>query len=285
MRSIISLLILVVASCCTASADVSISRELYTNGGEVLEDLNLQGIDYKNDIYISDDTVYETADFTASSDQSTLKNRIHIYSLEGGFGAEVASVGEGLKGSRSLGAGIANFLSLGHDFSNGNLDASSYNGVTRGDEELEFDNGHYSSSIIVTPTAVFQSGAGIGPLIGDYDSTSVDHRLGLWYGGKYSNMDLQIDNDKDEGIRPAYYSWSASLGSQTGLLGFSQVAVGTSAGDSQIDVKISGTSSELSPKQISRHIYPLMLDESIQSEGDGGMFDDPDFNQMIDLLL
>lgn len=111
----------------------------------------------------------------------------------------------------------------------------------------------------------------------------MDHYLEMALKGKYSKIDLQLDCIKDDGVRLASYSWSSGVGADTASLGYTSISVGTSAGNAQMDVKANGESSELSPKEVSRHIYPLALDETIEADGDGA-FDDDDLSQMTDLL-
>ncbi|MHB8119470.1 MAG: hypothetical protein ACYDHX_12180 [Methanothrix sp.] len=281
MKAMISLLIIITIS--VASADVNINRELYTSGGEVQEELSLQGTNYQNDIYISVDSVFESATFEPYSDTNSIDNNININS-GGRFGTNVNLKGQELKGSRQLSAGSSQFLALDYEFSNGESESASYSSQSSGRERLELENAHYTNSIMATPTSFYHTGTGIGLLSGDYQINSINHYIELAHKGKYSEINLQIDSIKDEGIRPASYSWGAGVGGGTDSLGFSSIAVGTSAGDSQMDVEIQGKSSELPSKQVSRHIYPLMLDETIQEQGDG-WFDDADVSQMIDLLL
>jgi hypothetical protein len=281
MKATIFFLIIITIS--VASADVNINRELYTGGAEVQEELSLQGTNYQNDIYISVNSIYESATFEPYSDTNSINNRINIYSGER-FGTNVNLKGQELKGSRQLSAGSSPFLALGYEFSNGVSESASYSSQSYGRERLELENAHYKNTIIATPTSFYHTGAGIGLLNGDYQSNSINHYIELAHKGKYSKINLQIDSIKDEGIRPASYSWGAGVGGDMDSLGFSSIAVGTSAGDSQMDVEIQGESSELPSKEVSRHIYPLTLDETIQEQGPG-WFDDPDFNQMIDLLL
>lgn len=291
MRYVVAFLVIFFATTWVVSADVSISRELYTNTGEIYETTTLNNIEYKNDISISPFIVYESAEFAANGNvDSAIQSIINVQSSEGSFGSNVESEGLGLSGSRTAATGIANSVSFDHQLLNGELDASSYTTSSRTIEQAEFENGAYKSSIVATPEAIFHSGVGYGPLNQDYTTDAVSHNVELWHNGKYTDLNLQIDCLKDnDGIRPAFYSWAAAAGGQAGDSGVSQVAAGTSAGNSNMDVNIKGTSSELPPNHVSRHIYPLMLDDSIKDEdGDGeyeGLFDDPDFNQMIDLLL
>lgn len=268
-----------------ASADVTVNRQLYSGTGEIYESLTLKGIEYKNDISVSPFAVYESADFAAYRDgDSSLRSVINARSAMGSFGYSVESQGRGIRGSSAAAAGMSNGLTFDHELANGELSASSYGGSTRVEERAEFRNERYSSSVLAAPAAAFQSGWGYGPLSGDYEREAVSHSVNLQHGSRYVSQDLQIDCVKDEGLRSAFYSWAVGAGGQSGGLGVSQILVGTSAGNYQMDVNIWGASSELSPKNVHRHIYPLMLDELIQSEGTG-LFDDPDFNRMIDLLL
>ncbi|MGB9901832.1 hypothetical protein [Methanothrix sp.] len=272
-------------SICLSSADVTINRQLYTSTGEIYESLSMKGVEYTNDISISPFIVYESADFAAHADgDSAIRSVINARSAEGGFGSSVESKGRGIKGSRTAATGMTNFISFDHEFATGELSSSSYCRSTRVEESAEIGNEHYSSSIIAAPAAVFHSGWGYGPLTGDNDVDFIPHSVDLWHNGKHVSQDLRIDFVRDEGLRPASYSWAVAAGGQSGGSGVSQIIVGTSAGNAQMDLNIFGTSSELPPKSVHRHIYPLMLDESIQSEGTG-LFDDPDFNRMIDLLL
>jgi hypothetical protein len=285
MRSAAVFLFLIIMSIIPSSADVTINRQLYTSTGEIYESLSMKGIEYTNDISISPFIVYESADFSAYLDgDSAIRSVINARSAEGSFGSSVESKGRGIKGSRSAATGMANFVSFDHEFATGELSASSYSRSSRVEESAEIGNEHYSSSVIASPAAAFHSGWGYGPLTGDNEVDVIPHSVKLWHGGRYVSQDLRIDFVRDEGLRPASYSWAVAAGGQSGGSGVSQIMVGTSAGNAQMDLNIFGTSSELPPKNVHRHIYPLMLDESIQSEGTG-LFDDPDFNRMIDLLL
>lgn len=285
MRSIGVFLFLIIISSWIASADVTINRQLYTTTGEIYESLSLKGIEYINEISISPFIVYESADFAAYADgDSAIRSVINARSAKGSFGSSVESKGRGIKGSRTAATGMEDFISFDHELASGELSASSYSRSTRIEESAEILNEHYSSSVTAAPAAVFHSGWGYGPLTGDRDVDVIPHSVDMWHGGKYVSQDLRIDFVRDEGLRPAFYSWAVSAGGQSGGSGVSQIMVGTSAGNAQMDVNILGTSSELPPKNVHRHIYPLMLDESIQSEGTG-LFDDPDFTRMIDLLL
>lgn len=285
MRSAAVFLFVIIMSICISSADVTINRQLYTNTGEIYESLSLKGVEYRNDISISPFIVYESGDFAAyAGGDSAIRSVINVRSADGSFGSSVESEGRGIKGSRTAATGMADFISFDHEFATGDLSASSYSRSSRVEERAEIGNEHYSSSIIAAPAAVFHSGWGYGPLGGDNEMDVIPHSVDLWHNGKHVSQDLRIDYVRAEGLRPASYSWAVAAGGHSGGSGVSQVLVGTSAGNANMDLNIFGTSSELPQKNVHRHIYPLMLDESIQSEGTG-LFDDPDFNRMIDLLL
>jgi hypothetical protein len=263
------------------SADVNINRELYVGDETVREELSLSGVNYKNDIYISDDSASEDASFESYRDEASIRNNI-IDSK--GFGTTLDLEGQELEGSRMLSIGSSSALALNYGFFNGQSVTRSFNGQSYGTEKLDLKNAYYRNTIIATPTSFYHSGAGIGLLDDNYPVNSISHDVALGYKGKYSKINLLLDCEKDEGVRRAAYSWGAGVGSDLESLGFSNIAVGTSAGNAQMDVHIKGESSELTPKDVSRHIYPLALDETITSEGNG-LFDDDDFDQMVDLLL
>jgi hypothetical protein len=280
MKAMIFFLVMVTIT--VASADVNINKELYTTGAGAQDDISLQGTNYQNDIYISDGSIYETGVFGPYSDMNSINNRININS-GGLFGTTLNSKGQELKGSRQLFAGSSPFLAVNYGLSNGESESSSYSGLSYGREKFELENAHYENAITGTPTSFSQNGVGLGLLNGDYQSDSVNHYIELAHDGKYSNINLQINSIKDEGVRPASYSWGAGISADKNGLGLSGITVGTSAGDAQMDVEFQGKSSDLPSQELSKHIYPLTLDETIKEQGPG-WFDDPDFNQMIDLL-
>lgn len=280
MKATIFFLFLVTIS--VVSADVNINKELYTSGANAQEVLSLQATNYQNDIYISDGSIYETGTFEPYSDTNSINNRIDINSGES-FGATLNSKGQELKGSRQLSAGSSPFLTVDYGLSNGESESSSYSGLSYGREKLELENAYYENAIIGTPTSFSQNGVGLGLLNRDYQSDSINHYVELAHEGKYSNINLQINSIKDQGVRPASYSWGAGISADKNGLGFSGITAGTSAGDSQMDIEFQGRSSDLPPHELSKHIYPLKLDETITEQGPG-LFDDPDLNQMIDLL-
>ncbi len=285
MRSAVAVLFLILATTSVVYADVKINRELYSNVGEISESLTLKGIDsYKNDISISPAIVYESADFaTESNGVSAIRRIINGRSVEGAFGSSVESSGRGLKGSMAAAAGTSNLVSFDHEIATGRLVASSYSRNSRTEEHAEFTNEIYRSSIAATPAAVFHGGAGYGPLDTTTQSNTVSHTVEMWHNGKYTNLDLTIDWYRDEGLRQAYYSWAAAASGAAGGRGISQVAASTSAGNFQIDVNILGTSSELPPQRLQRHIYPLVVDETIGPVE--GLFGDAEINQILDVLL
>ncbi len=285
MRSAVAVLFLILATTSVVYADVKINRELYSNVGEISESLTLKGIDsYKNDISILPAIVYESADFaTEANGVSSIQRVINGRSVEGAFGSSVESSGRGLKGSMAAAAGTSNLVSFDHEIATGRLVSSSYSRNSRTEEHAEFTNEIYRSSIAATPTAVFHGGAGYGPLDTTTQSHIVSHTVEMWHNGKYTNLDLTIDSYRDEGLRPAYYSWAAAASGATGGRGISQVAASISAGNFQIDVNILGTSSELPPQRLQRHIYPLVLDETIGPVE--GLFGDAEINQILDVLL
>lgn len=281
MKLLILLLFLVTIP--LVSADININRELYAGGEEVREELSLSGVNYKNDIYISHGSVFEDASFESYRDETSIRNNIDIDS-GAGFGTALDLNGQELEGSRTLSIGSFSFLALNYGFFNGQSVTGSFNGQSYGTEKLDLKNAYYKNNIMATPTSFYHSGEGIGLLDDNYPDNSIRHDVALGYKGKYSKLNMQLDSEKDEGVRQAAYSWGAGVGADMASLGFSSIAVGTSAGNAQMDVQINGESSELTPKVISRHIYPLALDETIKADGNG-QFDDDDFNQMIDLLL
>ena len=274
------ILLLFIFAISSASADISINRELYAGGDGTREEISLSGVNYQNDATISYGSVYEDASFESYSDNASISDRIDI---DSGFGTALDLEGQELGGSRQLSVSSSPFFALDYGFSNGLSDIFSFSGQSYAKEKLDLENGYYSSKIMATPTSFYHAGSGIGLLDNDYQSNSMNHYLELALNGKYSKINLQLDCTIDDGVRQAAYSWSSGVGADTASSGYSSIGVGTSAGNAQMDVKINGESSELSPKEVSRHIYPLALDESIEADGDGA-FDDDDLSQMTDLL-
>ena len=181
---------LIIFTISSASADISINRELYAGGDGTSEEISLSGVNYQNDAYVSHGSVYEDASFESYSDNASISDRV---SIDSGLGTAMGLEGQELDGSRTVSVSSPSFLALDYGFSNGLSDVVSFSGQSYGREKLDLENGYYSNAIMATPASFYHSGAGVGLLDNDYQSNSMNHFLELALKGKYSKINLQID--------------------------------------------------------------------------------------------
>lgn len=280
----IHLLLMIIAMIPAASADITTSRELYSDGGSVSEEVSLHNAQFTNEISISESSAYSTGSIEPAESAGG-ESSAKVNMRADGVGASFFAEGQNLRATKTTFAGYDGPLAMGtYSLEDGRIEAQGYSGFASSEENAHFNDCYYAGLIFASPTYLAENGHGYGSSQG-VEAGDVEHTATLSGLGKSSTVQTKIEFDKDEGFKPLTFNWLSQMGASKGSY-YSGHAVYLAEGDSFVDAKLYGTSTELEPKNEALKLYPLNLENADPDDPffKDTWFDDPDFNKLMDII-
>jgi len=199
---------LILTASLQAAATVTISNEYFTAGGEVNDDVYLDGVGYDSDIDIDSSTIKGTGTAaTAEGKVGRLVNRITFSAPE--MGALLDLKGEGLGVSKGFASSsLDSSASISYRLADGTSEAAVYNSYARIVDSLVVKGSIYESDLSITPEGMTISGEGKRDP-SDPAGGSVVQTMYLWYRGDWAKTYLSMDEITESGD-PLDYYWTAN---------------------------------------------------------------------------
>lgn len=171
-----------------AAGDIRISHAYYTEGGDISEGIDLQNVDYANQVSIYQDSLFASADASLSDvgKKGIFSSRIMAHGEGSTFGSQLnAEVEKEFNYGQSLATGFraSDYITIDHSLSDGSTNARYFTNGGSVDEDVVVDSVEYVNSAKIVTNALQGSATadlldGLGHLADNIVVRSVDGPFG-----------------------------------------------------------------------------------------------------------